>query len=202
MTEVNQVQTEPRKARWPRITVFVLGAITLCVVVAAGAFPGRGSMGPPGFMLHGGGAMRMMHMMQELDLSGEQRDSIATIMDETMPRARELGFALMDDHKALREIAVAEDFDDDAAEGITADIGENVAALTLLTTRSAAEMRAVLTAEQRLRFDELREQGKHHRKHGKRWRHRSRDGSRDGSGDGPGDRSNYREDNGHHDADN
>lgn len=180
MTETNQIHTEGRKSRWPCIAALVLGGMALCVVVAATAFSGRGSMGPPGFMQHGGGALRMMHVMHELDLSSAQRDSLGAIMDDTMPRARELGFTLMDRHKALREIAVADDFNDTAAAEIAADIGEGVAALTLLTTRSAAEMRAVLTAEQRQRFDELRKQGRHHRKHGKRWHH--------GRGDGDDDR--------------
>ncbi len=129
---------------------------------------GRGNYtmgGPMGVPLQG-----MIHMMDELDLSAEQRDSVGEIMDDRMPKARKLAFAMFDHRKALKELAKKEPFDAKAVRKTADAMGDTVADLTVLMTSSMADLRAVLTPEQRERFEKM---GKHR---GHRGRHHKRDG--------------------------
>ena len=62
------------------------------------AFPrGHHMMGGPGGDFTMGGPLKgLIHMMDELDLSTEQRDAIGEIMDDRLPKARKLGFAMFE----------------------------------------------------------------------------------------------------------
>ena len=99
----------------------------------------------------------------DLELTSEQRNVIGEIMDDAMPRARKLRFALMENHKELKALATDKVFDPKAAERRARDVGDKVAALTLLRSSSAANMLAVLTSEQRQRFEKLSEKHRIHR---------------------------------------
>ena len=107
-------------------------------------------------------------MMDELDLSSEQRDAIGEIMDDRLPKARKLGFAMYDHRKTLKELAKSDVFDKKAVRKTADELGDTVADLTVLMTSSIAETRAILTPEQRERFAQFGQSRRHHgRQHGR-----------------------------------
>jgi Spy/CpxP family protein refolding chaperone len=93
------------------------------------------------------------------------------------PQRREHEKAIRKAHEALRELAHADRFDDAKAASVARDLGQAVAAATLLQARTEAQALAVLTPEQR-------EQLRQRRQHGP-WPHGHDGGQQQ---DGPADR--------------
>ncbi len=154
---------ECKNASWKLVSMAMLGLAVIGIFERVSAFSGEHMMRTSGVMMHGPNHIHMFHMMDELELTSEQRNVIGEIMDDAMPRARKLRFALMENHKELKALATDKVFDPKAAERRARDVGDKVAALTLLRSSSAANMLAVLTSEQRQRFDKLSEKHRIHR---------------------------------------
>ena len=127
---------------------------------------------PGGFMQGGGGAgagfmggemgsMRLFRMAEQLDLTKEQRNSIARIIDNTQPKMRDNMFKLMDARKAMRELMSGKKkVDDRELRSLTRDQGDTMAELMYLRLKMHNDIRNVLTDEQLAKLDSMRERGK------------------------------------------
>jgi len=141
-------------------TAILLGPVTARGISSGGfgGMHGDYSMGP---------GMHLFKMVEKLDLSVEQRSEVGSLMDETMPQMREFAFGMMDDRKALRELTEGDSYDEARVRQIAERIGDRVTEMVVAGTRTMAEMRALLTEEQREKLASMK--GDHE---GKR-RHRS-----------------------------
>lgn len=84
-----------------------------------------------------------------VDLSDAQEDKVFAIMHAQEPKRREYTRALQGAHESLRALGGAEQFDDAKAASLAQAAGTALTALTLLEARTDAQLRAVLTPEQR-----------------------------------------------------
>jgi Spy/CpxP family protein refolding chaperone len=128
--------------------------------------PGHFLVAPhfPGSPMGGGLLMNLVMLAEELDLTPEQRKKAGEIMDRAAPKLRELMFRMVDNRKALNELAT-KDVDDRELRRLTKEQGEIVSGMTYLHLRSRADLRALLTAGQREKLDEIR--GGHFRTFGR-----------------------------------
>lgn len=133
---------------------------------------------PPGDVLFGTGefsmplpppvaGMGMAHAMpgmpfnlimlaEHLDLTPEQRDKAGKLLDATTPKMRALMFRMMDARKAGQALKSAEASDKDIRKHAD-EQGEIVAELTYLGLKARADLRALLTDEQRRKLDAFTE---------------------------------------------
>lgn len=153
-----------------KITISVLGGTALLLAVAFAAAVADDAFEPMGgaMFIHGGGGMHdsvmpmpfempvpppgapfhLMRMVEELDLSADQRKEIGAIMDETMPKMRDLMFRMADSRKALRNYLEGAEKEEGALRKITDEHGKQVAEMMFLHLKSHADMHAVLTEDQ------------------------------------------------------
>lgn len=130
---------------------------TLTALIAAALLPVAGAAlahGPHGL---GFGERHIERMAERLELSAEQRSEIEAVLRETRPRLKELGQELREKRRALQEQARS-GYQEDVVRQQAAEIGELVEELTVLATRSGAEVYAVLTHEQRAELKTMHEQ--------------------------------------------
>ena len=100
------------------------------------------------------GSMQGMGSLRGLDLTKEQQDQVFALMHGQMPTQRAKAQEL---HKAmgeLRQLAAAERFDADKARVLSETVGKLQAEKALMRSEMQAKLRAVLTPEQRKKFDE------------------------------------------------
>lgn len=120
-------------------------------IMAGRAGPGsmRGEMGP----------MRLFRMAEQLDLSRDQRNSIARIIDSTQPKIRDSMFKLMDSRKAMRDLMDGNGkIDDKKLRSLTREQGDSVAEMTYLRLKMRNDIRNVLSEEQLAKLDSFRDQ--------------------------------------------
>ena len=133
-----------------------------------GGGPGRGpegigrADGPHDFGGHGPGApgpdMPFAPIpLHGLQLTDDQQDKVFAIMHAQAPRHREHAKAIRKAHDALRDLGRADRFDEARAAALSRDLGQAVAAETLLRARTAAQVLAVLTPAQRERLRQRRD---------------------------------------------
>jgi Spy/CpxP family protein refolding chaperone len=120
--------------------------------------------GPHGFGGHGPGApgpnVPFAHVpLHGLQLTDAQRDKVFAIMHAAAPQRREHEKAIRKAHEALRDLGLADKFDDARAAALARDLGQALAAETLLQARTHAQLLAVLTPEQRERLRQRRVRG-------------------------------------------
>lgn len=84
-----------------------------------------------------------------VDLSDAQEDKVFAIMHAQEPKRRDYMRTLRNSQEALRTLGAAEQFDDAKAASLAQAAGTALAALSLLEARTDAQVRAVLTPEQR-----------------------------------------------------
>ncbi|NHZ92353.1 periplasmic heavy metal sensor [Massilia sp. CCM 8733] len=114
------------------------------------AAPGQGGMPPPGPMTGAHGPhQRAPGVLHGADLTDAQEDKVFAIMHAQEPKRRAYTRTLHDSQEALRALGSAEQFDDAKAASLAQAAGTALAALTLLDARTGAQVRAVLTPEQR-----------------------------------------------------
>ncbi|RSZ55885.1 periplasmic heavy metal sensor [Massilia atriviolacea] len=116
------------------------------------AAPGEGRMPPPGPGHHQHGPA----FAPGVDLSDAQEDKVFAIMHAQEPKRREYRRTLHQSQDALRALGTAEQFDEARAASLAQAAGNALAALTLLDARTDAQVRAVLTPEQRKQSAENR----------------------------------------------
>lgn len=117
-----------------------------------------------GFGGHGPGApgpdMPFIRLpLRSLQLTDVQQDKVFAIMHAAAPQRREHEKAIRKAHEALRDLGLADRFDDAKAAALARDLGQAIAAETLLQARTHAQLVAVLTPEQRERLRQRRARG-------------------------------------------
>ncbi|HYL90925.1 MAG TPA: Spy/CpxP family protein refolding chaperone [Burkholderiales bacterium] len=151
------------------LTQFLLAsscALGLGPIAANEAF-GQSVRGPMGEgMMHEGmhdGAMGggpMTHM-RGLNLTEAQRDQIFKIHYEQMPAMREQMKQVEKARNDLRQIALADKFDEARARQAADAQAKAIAAMAVMRAQAMNRVRQVLTPEQRQKMDQWRE---HHRR--------------------------------------
>ncbi|MDM5177786.1 periplasmic heavy metal sensor [Massilia sp. DJPM01] len=130
----------------------VLAILLSSACLGAVAAPGEGGMPPPGprpdMGAHGPHA-RGPAFGHGVDLTDAQEDKVFAIMHAQEPKRREHTRTLHNSQEALRALGNAEQFDDARASSLAQAAGNALAALALLEARTDAQVRAVLTPEQR-----------------------------------------------------
>lgn len=111
----------------------------------------KGGMGGEGGMM--GPGMRHMMPLMSLGLSEEQRDTLFARMHAQAPRLREAAKANAKAHDALRQLALSDNYDAAAARQLADEVARAEADMSLLRAEMGAQMRQVLTPEQRKQFD-------------------------------------------------
>ena len=153
---------------------FLLGLLTVVIAFPAASLyaqqRGPGGFDRPGAMqgrsgpgMRGGemGPMGLIRMAEQLDLTKDQRNSIARIMDATQPKIRDNMFKLMDTRKAMRELLDGKGkVDDRKLRSLTRDQGDAMGEMTYLRLKMRSDIRNVLTEEQLAKLDNFRGQRK------------------------------------------
>jgi protein CpxP len=93
--------------------------------------------------------------LRDLGLSDAQHDRIFTILHSQAPRRRTLDIAERKADEALRAVAVAPALDQAAASAAAQALGQAIADQELLRLQTHAQLKAVLTPEQRAQLDAL-----------------------------------------------
>ncbi|HZE58975.1 MAG TPA: periplasmic heavy metal sensor [Burkholderiales bacterium] len=106
--------------------------------------------------MHGGGGGAMMHM-RGLDLSEAQRDQIFKIRHDSVPAMREQMKQVQKARTDLRQVAMADKFDEARARQAADAQGKALAAMAVMRAQRMNRVRQVLTAEQRSKMDQMRE---------------------------------------------
>jgi protein CpxP len=119
-------------------------------------FEGRGPGGPgPGF---GHGSGHFGGHFSHLRLTEAQQDKLFAIEHAAAPQRRQQDKAIRHAHEALRALRDAGQFDDAKANAASRELGQAIAADTLLEARLHAQVLAVLTPEQREQLRQRRPQ--------------------------------------------
>ena len=115
----------------------------------------------PGMMVGDMGSMRLVRLAERLDLTKDQRNSIAKIIDNTQPKMRDNMFKLMDTRKAMRELLDGKTkVDDRKLRSLTRDQGDAMADLMYLRLKMHNDIRKVLSDEQLAKLENFRGQRK------------------------------------------
>lgn len=133
-----------------RALALLLSSLCLGAIAAAE----EGGMPPPGPMAAGPGPgaghlLRAPRFAPGVDLSEAQEDKVFAIVHAQEPKRRESMRSLHRAQEALRALGTAEHFDEAKATPLAQAAGNALAALALLEARTDAQLRAVLTPEQR-----------------------------------------------------
>jgi len=107
------------------------------------------TMGMRGFGRGHMGHMNVMRMAEELNLSDEQRDKIGKIIDDTRPKLRKNGFAMMDNRKEIHALMQDGNVDDKKLRSLTRKQGDLTAEQMYLQLKMQSDIHNVLTDEQR-----------------------------------------------------
>ena len=114
---------------------------------------GHGMKGERGFNIE--------RMAEHLELTGEQRSKIESIVEETRPRVKAIREQMRDNRKQLRELAAADTYDKDAVRKLADAQGALKAEMIMLRSEQKSRVRSVLTEEQRNKMQAMRD--KHQR---------------------------------------
>ncbi len=144
----------------------IIGAVGLAAILTLGAADvfargGCGGGGLGGFM-----GARVMRMAQRLDLNKSQREQIWQVLDAVRVQARESMEIVYENRKGLTALTKSETFDSQKARQFAQAQADAMADLMVIKSATRARIRAVLTPEQKAKFDAMRERG------GKRGHHR------------------------------
>jgi Spy/CpxP family protein refolding chaperone len=102
---------------------------------------------------HGHG---MMHL-RSLNLTEAQRDQVFKIYHEQAPAVHEQMKQVQRSRQDLRQLAMADRFDEGRAKQIADTQAKALAALAVMRAQTMARVREILTPEQRQRLDQGRE---------------------------------------------
>ena len=149
------------------VTKFLLAsscALGLAPMAANEAFaqpagPASGPMGDERMhhgMHHGGDRMRQM---EALGLTDAQKDQIFKIRHDSVPPMREQMKQVQKARLELRQLAMADKFDEAKARQLADQQAKAMASMALMRAQTANRVRQVLTPEQRQKMDEMRDRG-------------------------------------------
>jgi protein CpxP len=137
-----------------RINTARIGAAVLiaATVAAAPAVYAEGMPPPGGHGPHHGAQGPGLPFLRGIDLSEAQQDRLFAILHAEAPQLREQGKIEDKAHEALRAMLDAGDFNEARASNHTRALGQAIAARELLRVRTAGQVMALLTPEQRARI--------------------------------------------------
>lgn len=98
----------------------------------------------------------LIMLAEQLELTPEQRDKAGKVLDETTPKVRALMFRMMDARKAGQALKSGQASDKDLRKHAD-EQGQIVAELTYLGLKARADLRELLTEEQRKKLDSFTE---------------------------------------------
>jgi len=136
-----------KKRNWIFSTVLAGSILTVGAVGVANAFGGPGC-GPGGGFGGRGQGDKIMHMIEKLDLSKEQRTAIWGIMDQQKDNMRENREDMYAIHKALRESATADSYDKGKVRELADKKASMMSDMIVLRTEAMNQIRNQLTDEQ------------------------------------------------------
>ena len=144
-----------KKLSMKQLAPMVAMLLTLGVTVAsAGDFSGRGHRGMRGGMMKG---------LSQLDLSESQKADIKRIMESRHAELKSLHERFQADRDALRAAAEATSPDPAAVGAAYLRVQANGETMRAERTKTREEVRAILTNEQREKFDSMKENMKSRR---------------------------------------
>ena len=106
----------------------------------------------------------MKRLARRLNMTDEQRADIEAILGNSRDQMAGLRDEMRANRAQIRDLTRLSGFDEDAIRGAADKQGDLKAEMIVLRARQRAEMRALLTDEQRAQLDDMRE-GKHSRGH-------------------------------------
>jgi len=101
------------------------------------------------------GVERMMRGIMHLDLSDEQRASIKGIMQGLKAEERPLAKEMKSGHEQLKELIIAESFDEQAVVALAEKEGALAAERLIIASRAMSEVYGQLTDEQRAELETM-----------------------------------------------
>jgi len=140
------------------VTKFLLAsscALGLAPLAANEAFAQMDEGMMRGGMHHRGGG-DMMHM-RGLNLTEQQRDQIFKIHHESVPAMREQMKQVQKARMDLRQVAMADKFDEAKARQAADAQAKAMANMAVMRAQTMNRVRQVLTPEQRQKMDEMRD---------------------------------------------
>ena len=137
-----------QKRNWLISTVL---ATSLFTVGAMGTAAAGGCGGGPG----GGGYGYNSRVLDRLDLSKEQRQSIWNIMDEQRDAMRANRDEMVEIRKSLREAVKADTYDEATVQQLANKKAQLMTEMTVQRTANMHRIRKLLTAEQLTQLDEM-----------------------------------------------
>lgn len=140
-----------KKRNWIIGSVLAGTLLTAGAVYAGGGCGGGSGFGPGGF--EGGRGGNMMHMVEQLDLTKEQRQAIWKIMDEQRDKMRNKRDDMFDLHKALREAATTDNYDATKVRQLADTKAKMMSDMIVERTETMNRIRKVLDAEQVKKLD-------------------------------------------------
>jgi periplasmic protein CpxP/Spy len=155
-----------------RFAVLSVGTAALMIAAIAVAQPpgggpgfGPGPGGPGGWgHHHRGGPMMIMGLLaDELELSDGQREQIHGILDDAHQQAEPLWKAVGDARQALMDASSADPVDEAAVRVAATQLADAEANAALNHAQVLAQVRSILTPEQRTKADEIRQRMLEHR---------------------------------------
>lgn len=111
----------------------------------------------------GPGAARLEHMTEYLDLSREQREQIAAIMQEQRAATAAKRDALSEARTALHDAARADNYDATKIEALAAQQAGLQKELIVMRMEGMHRVNQVLTPEQRAEMERMREKRREYR---------------------------------------
>lgn len=105
--------------------------------------------------------MPMHKMMQQLNLSEEQRQQFKTIRQESKAQYRAQHEALRENHRQLHELIASGGYTEDKASELADRHGEITAEMARLRAAETARLYALLTPEQQKKFSNFRFEDHH-----------------------------------------
>jgi len=109
---------------------------------------------------HRGG---MKHMMKELDLTKEQRQTLRKFKSESREQMKNNREQVMELRKQLHEEAISEDYDSAKVRELADKKAKLMSDMLVKKMESMQRIRKVLTPEQREEFDDMKEDRYSHR---------------------------------------
>ena len=136
---------------------WVIGSVLAGTLLTAGAVYAGGGCGGPGFGpggFEGGRGGNMMRMVEQLDLTKEQRQAVWAIMDEQRNKMRDKRADMVDIRKALHEAATSANYDATKVRELADTKAKMMSDMMVERTETMNRIRKVLTAEQVKKLDD------------------------------------------------
>jgi len=142
-----------RTARMILLAVMMVFTGTL---FADGAGCKKGGQGCSG-ECSGGKGMKSgkMKMLKALDLDDNQKAQIKDLREANMKKMKEARAAMCEARKALMEAADSEDVNEETIKELSAKVADSVAVMALNKAQMKKDVKALLTDEQKEKFEKL-----------------------------------------------